>query len=419
MSALANEVILGLTIPKRSLLKYESNKHGDWQIRKTKQDIVNATKMAVGDNLLSHAIKASFCKPKHILDALFVGIPPVANLWIEWDGYKAMKLLEQEYLSRGMNYVIKDEDKLQERVGYLVQRSANGLYSYSQFLSGENKIHSPPMSVFVSHSPDTVMGNLDIVDRSMPSVQLRDNYFEKVNNTKQNNDSKILSSLPEVISQSEILHMGRYNLLSQSWVDLQGHDTFIEKTGDVKMIHLKDRFIKWIMERMHFGVHTIGKATFPDAYGMGKYGNRIGNKYGAVKFGMMNSTTTMMSGDMRLLFTMLGLLNYPQHIYEVEKKGPEMVARKWSRPVPKNEVKVIEINLPKPEGTKQYEKFFKGHGSPKRQHLRRGHWRIMHLKNGSTVRKWIEAQVVGNPELGVIEHDYNLVKKNHVYGNSI
>ena len=134
MSALANEVILGLTIPKRSLLKYESNKHGDWQIRKTKQDIVNATKMAVGDNLLSHAIKASFCKPKHILDALFVGIPPVANLWIEWDGYKAMKLLEQEYLSRGMNYVIKDEDKLQERVGYLVQRSANGLYSYSQFL---------------------------------------------------------------------------------------------------------------------------------------------------------------------------------------------------------------------------------------------------------------------------------------------
>ena len=213
--------------------------------------------------------------------------------------------------------------------------------------------------------------------------------------------------------------MGRYDLLSRSWVDLQGEDTFIEKTGDVKMIHLKDRFIKWIMERMHFGVHTIGKATFPDAYGMGKYGNRIGNKYGAVKFGMMNSTTTMMSGDMRLLFTMLGLLNYPQHIYEVEKKGPEMVARKWSRPVPKNEVKVIEINLPKPEGTKQYEKFFKGHGSPKRQHLRRGHWRMMHLKNGSTVRKWIEAQVVGNPELGVIEHDYNLVKKNHVYGNSI
>lgn len=126
---------------------------------------------------------------------------------------------------------------------------------------------------------------------------------------------------------------------------------------------------------------------------------------------MMNSSTTMMSGDMRLLFTMLGLLNYPQHIYEVEQKGPEMVSRKWSRPVPKNEIKVIEIDLPKPEGTKLYEKFFKGHGSPKRQHLRRGHWRVIHLKNGSTIKRWIEEQVVGDPELGVIEHDYSLVKK--------
>ena len=96
MHDLANEVILGLSIPKRSLAVYESSKDGDWQIRKTKQDIVNATKMAISDNLLSHAVTASFSKPKHLLDALFVGRPPVSNLWIEWDGYKAMKLLEQE-----------------------------------------------------------------------------------------------------------------------------------------------------------------------------------------------------------------------------------------------------------------------------------------------------------------------------------
>ena len=427
MHDLANEVILGLSIPKRSLAVYESSKDGDWQIRKTKQDIVNATKMAISDNLLSHAVTASFSKPKHLLDALFVGRPPVSNLWIEWDGYKAMKLLEQEYLSRGMDYVIKDEDKLQERIGYLIQRSANGLYSYSQFLSAENKIATPPMSVFVSHDPEMVMGNPDIVDRTMPSVQFGPNYFQPVSNITPTNLPhpylKMKGRLPEgmVISPSEILMKGRYHLLSDSWIKLMTNDQFlvdeaydksIDRRGQVRMIHIKDRYIKWIMERMNFGVHAIGKAAYPEGYlDTGKYAHIIAKNPGPVKFGLMNSSTTMMSGDMRLLFTMLGLLNYPQHIYEVEQKGPEMVSRKWSRPVPKNEIKVIEIDLPKPEGTKQYEKFFKGHGSPKRQHLRRGHWRVIHKKNGSTIRRWIEEQVVGNPELGVIDHDYSLVKK--------
>jgi hypothetical protein len=421
MHDLANEVILGLSIPKRSLAVYESSKDGDWQIRKTKQDIVNATKMAISDNLLSHAITASFSKPKHLLDALFVGRPPVSNLWIEWDGYKAMKLLEQEYLSRGMDYVIKDEDKLQEKIGYLIQRSANGLYSYSQFLSAENKIATPPMSVFVSHDPDMVMGNPDIVDRTMPSVQFGPNYFQPVSNITPNPYLKMKGRLPEgmVISPSEVLMMGRYNLLSASWINLITNDQFlvdedyylgvrgqiVKDGGEVDMTHVKDRYIKWIMERMNFGVHAIGKVY------TGKYAHIIAKHPGEVKFGLMNQSTTMMSGDMRLLFTMLGLLNYPQHIYEVEQKGPEMVSRKWSRPVPRNEVKVIEIDLPKPQGTKLYEKFFKGHGSPKRQHLRRGHWRVIHLKNGSTVRRWIEEQVVGDPELGVIDHDYSLVKK--------
>lgn len=427
MHDLANEVILGLSIPKRSLALYESSKDGDWQIRKTKQDIVNATKMAISDNLLSHAVTASFSKPKHLLDALFVGRPPVSNLWIEWDGYKAMKLLEREYLSRGIDYVIKDEDKLQERIGYLIQRSANGLYSYSQFLSAENKIATPPMSVFVSHDPDMVMGNPDIVDRTMPSVQFGPNYFQPVSNIAPNPYLKMKGRLPEgmVISPSEVLMMGRCNLLSVDWIKLITNDQFLVnedyylgrirgqiKDGEVNMTHVKDRYIRWIMERMNFGVHAIGKAAYPEGVlEKSKYAHIIAKHPGEVKFGLMNSSTTMMSGDMRLLFTMLGLLNYPQHIYEVEQKGPEMVSRKWSRPVPKNEIKVIEIDLPKPEGTKLYEKFFKGHGSPKRQHLRRGHWRVIHLKNGSTIKRWIEEQVVGDPELGVIEHDYSLVKK--------
>jgi hypothetical protein len=81
--------------------------------------------------------------------------------------------------------------------------------------------------------------------------------------------------------------------------------------------------------------------------------------------------------------------------------------------LPRNEVKLIEIDLPKPEGIKRYEKMFKGHGTPKRQHVRRGHWRVMHLKTGQVIKKWIEEQTVGNPDLGIIEHEYHLTKKQY------
>ena len=55
---------------------------------------------------------------------------------------------------------------------------------------------------------------------------------------------------------------------------------------------------------------------------------------------------------------------------------------------------------------------FKGFGSPKRQHKRRGHWHTYHYKNGEKRHKWIEEQLVGNPELGKIEHDYVLKRRN-------
>ena len=80
-----------------------------------------------------------------------------------------------------------------------------------------------------------------------------------------------------------------------------------------------------------------------------------------------------------------------------------------NKSVPKNEYKIVEIDLPKPRGKKIYNKIFTGQGSPKRLHWRRGHWRRITDRNGNTVKRtWIEEQKVGNPELGTIIHDYVL-----------
>ena len=46
----------------------------------------------------------------------------------------------------------------------------------------------------------------------------------------------------------------------------------------------------------------------------------------------------------------------------------------------------------------------------KRRHKRRGHDRYMKLKDGTVVKKWIEEQWVGNEELGLITHEYELTK---------
>ena len=114
------------------------------------------------------------------------------------------------------------------------------------------------------------------------------------------------------------------------------------------------------------------------------------------------------AGDLRLLMTIIGLWNYPNHVFEKGYPKTENTGIKWGRRIPKNEVRTLDIELPKPDGVKMYEKMFRGFGAPKRQHLRRGHWRHLHKQDGSIQRVWINEQLVGDPSLGVIDHNYNL-----------
>jgi len=72
----------------------------------------------------------------------------------------------------------------------------------------------------------------------------------------------------------------------------------------------------------------------------------------------------------------------------------------------------VTIQLPKPRGKRIYEQMFTGHGSPKREHWRRGHWRTVRDKSGNFKRRvWIGEMKCGNPALGTIVHDYNLEGK--------
>ena len=118
---------------------------------------------------------------------------------------------------------------------------------------------------------------------------------------------------------------------------------------------------------------------------------------------------TMHLGDMRFLVAVFGLLNYPR-IIRMDAPAPKKIRSiRWGRPVPRNEVKVVEVDLPKKRGVNLHKQLFTGHGSPQRQHVRRGYWRKIKDAQGRIIReRRVKPYVAGNPELGIIEHEYFL-----------
>ena len=133
---------------------------------------------------------------------------------------------------------------------------------------------------------------------------------------------------------------------------------------------------------------------------------------------MVNMTRThldlVQGGDIRFIVSVLALLNYDLIVQEKQKPAENKVEHiRFGKRVPANEYSLINIDLPKPRGKTVYEKIFTGHGSPKRWHLRRGHWRrYRDAKGNVTKRVWVEQCEAGNKHLGSKVNDYNLQKAN-------
>ena len=116
--------------------------------------------------------------------------------------------------------------------------------------------------------------------------------------------------------------------------------------------------------------------------------------------------------DLRFVIAVLGLLNYQREVErDIEIVDNDDIEKPLMLHEPINEVKVVEINLPKDEGVKLYGKIFKQCITRQRKHLRRGHWRTIHYKSGLIKRKWVQPYWAGDAKLGTIIHDYHLVNK--------
>ena len=122
-----------------------------------------------------------------------------------------------------------------------------------------------------------------------------------------------------------------------------------------------------------------------------------------------SNLVTSTEGDTRFLISLFSLLNQSLHTQEVVQPDEKIIHTKLGKRVPRNEYKVLDIDLSTNKVRKVYKTRFQGKGNPKRQHTRRGHYRRLRDIDGTIKRKiWIKSCVAGNADLGIIHKDYNL-----------
>lgn len=360
-----NTVMAALAEPRRGITDYYKSKMGEFSRNRLRQELLGAQRFTISNALSAEAVKASLAEPKIMAGMMDMAVPPFGNMWVEWDEHHRVTMIHDLYKSLGMQVEGLGKD-VSPRVGYHIMRRRHSIFEYTMIAMFHKKVFISPMTL--------VMCN----DEAMSE--------EMYNDTAYNFDHRKPDRKEWRAWQKDI----GLPCLGLSYINYR---------KDVKQIkHLEDMCF-----RMGFTVSpTLPITHDPDHLKLMEAMPRI-----------LDGSKKMYEGDARYLITVLAMLNYPHNIVQRGDVQQASASRiQFGRRVPRNELRVLEIDLPKPLGTTKYEKMFRGMGSPKRQHVRRGHWHTYIYKDGRRESKWIGEQVVGNPELGRIDHDYLLNRRN-------
>ena len=363
---LASELITALGDAKKNILGWHGGKYAEGMRRNVQTEIVTSQKFILGKGLIEHAVQASMSKPEILFNMLERGIPPFNSLWIEWDEPYRQELLKKIHNNNGKTYDLNEKIM---PVGYHVLKH-NDDYIYALYTKYEADNKSYMVSPQIGFS----------IDNEKPFSRLDQD------------------SLEEEMSESE--------WLKASWQSTEAYlgSWYVRDYGQNGT--KKDKYYLNLI-RQHITTTQTSSMHWMVSQEKFDYG---WDKREMSKF--MEISYNVMEGDARFMIALLGLLNYDLIATETVNPPREIDHIAFGRKVPKNEYKVVTINLPKPRGKRVYSRMFTGQGSPKREHWRRGHWRVLKNKQGSVLKRiWIDQQKVGNQELGKITHDYVLNKK--------
>ena len=404
---MASEIIGAMSQPKRTIVGYHQHSYAEAAIRKLQVKLVNSQKFVISNDLIDHAIEASLSRP-YVLNEMIKGaIPPFKNMFIEWDEHyrvHAMTKLYHKYLPQYKDSIEPPKDHM-DRLGYHIHEKdvndpnakvmfGDKMTSYEMWCllpkedgEKEGKWTMSPMSNIVINdeycSHDLVWGNLS-------------EHYPKEKEDKESFIREQVKNAVKLVGYPYVLkYFGEYDNNEDYWkaTPLDGN------VDDYRVMHeVYSRFNTTMSSSMDW---IAGKDEVKNGY---------------VQQTMSDIAKThlalLQGGDMRFIVSVLSLLNYDLIVQQKQQPAKNKITHvRYGKRVPLNEYNLINIDLPKPKGRVVYEKIFTGHGTPKRWHMRRGHWRrYRDAKGNITKRVWIDQCEAGSKELGSKINDYNLQK---------
>ncbi len=365
----ANQVLAGLSNPDRGIFAYctskkagkrDTNKNATMASRRARRELVDAQKFFIDNKLLEVATNLSYENPFKLVELAKRAIPPFNNMWIEWD--------EKFRINQCGSEKNVSQNSL-EKCGYHIQK-INNQYFYTMYGFDKN------------------FENGKILCTSNGF------YFS--------NDNKLLSQ-----AFKDIVDWDRnVNVHDKKLLELSRNKTMESMLGNGYMKLVKDyktekrnynKAFEWFKDRIETG-QSIGTEMFlTDKQFNAGFDHDLMSK-------QVEGDLIAMEGDLRLIISILGTLNYDHIVYNNAKTNPKVTHTRYGVIAPKHTLKLVTIDLPKPNIRKVYKGIVSGTGTPKAEHMRRGHWR----RKPDGKRIWIEPMKVGSKKNGIIEHDYIL-----------
>ena len=363
---LANAFLAGLAHPERGIHHFRKGRHTEANRRLLQRTMIDAQRFVLDDKLVEHCVHASMDHPHRLLQMAQRAIPPFDCMWIEWNEFHKVETLAKAYKQKYHERIIDESINAPNQLGYLIQR-VNGHFLFTCITefpdskTGQMKCWPNGTSFYFSNEIP--------IDYEWTLAPELDNNLEKPNQ-KELRD----------IQRRAMQHL----IYPHYWEEYESHYS---------------NELDWFASRI-LVAQSATMSVSDDQW-----------RTGWTKDWMVEKTRrelVAMEGDLRFLICALGFLNYDHIVLQDTKPSKDVKHTRFGHRVPENEYRTVYIDLPQRCKTLR-RGILTGTGSPKKQHQRRGHWRIYRDQRGrETHRTWIAPMTVGNPELGVIEHDYVL-----------
>jgi hypothetical protein len=430
MTDLFNLVVAATQNPRRgfgepSFRIKQSKKLIEKEARKTRMDLLGSQKFYVCDSLMHHACEATTQNPKTMLNMMNAAIPPFDNMWIEWD--------EDERADNMLSGAVSSFWESIEHPMQLASDAHSGEWGDRRTRYTEPR--RPKKVGFHIYACKYTVGAY------YADIYFLFPTFDRVG--RQGKEADLMSGKIGCSPYSLRFTVGD----NFGWSELYGYFSNAEIFKPValgglgaKKLGVAESVDECVQIQLEEGPNLFGldidhksreldslylKAGLISSSAIGricllnemqtvseKHPHRDREEVVNAVYGRARENgLTGWRGEIRWIVAVLSLLNYSHTVIERDQEPSEAKRRVFGVPVPRNEVRVVQIDLPKPRGTVQYEKLFTGSGAKKRRHVRRGHYRRYIHKDGTVTERWIAEQWVGDASLGTIIHDYELINK--------